>query len=206
MHARCQYGVDAARIGTHGRSVTQAAFNAANALVAHARPRPGTAAGTPRPASWPASSGNPEKEHVMNATARHAARLLAPALLLVAALVPAPGVAQEPGEVMVSIYRVAPGKHLDFLRWQAARDAAGSEAGVAATQWYAHLDGDSWDYLSIGPTTTDEQDDKVESILKGRKLTTGFKASIEFRTMIASHTDTRARGPTTAAALVEAGK
>lgn len=142
----------------------------------------------------------------MNVMVRHAVRLLAPVLLAAAALAPLPGAAQEPGKVMISIYRVAPGKHLDFLRWQAARDAAGSEAGVAATQWYAHLDGDSWDYVSIGPATTDEQDDKVESILKGRKLTTGFKASIEFRTMIASHTDTLARGPTTAAALVEAGK
>ena len=24
----------------------------------------------------------------------------------------------EPGKVIVSIYRVAPGKHLDFLKWQ----------------------------------------------------------------------------------------
>jgi len=142
----------------------------------------------------------------MKGFVRHATSSLAPALLLAAMLAPSTGLAQEPGKVMVSIYRVAPGKQLDFLRWQAVRDAAASEAGVGATQWYAHMDGDSWDYLSIGPATTDEQDEKVDAILRGRKLTTGFKASLEFRTMVASHTDTMASGPTTAAALVEAGK
>jgi tartrate dehydratase beta subunit/fumarate hydratase class I family protein len=67
------------------------------------------------------------------------------------------------------------------------------------------MDGDSWDYISIGPNTTREQDEKTDTILKRKGLTVGFKASLEFRTMISSHTDTFARGPTTAAALVEAG-
>lgn len=139
-------------------------------------------------------------------TTRLALSLIAPLALAVAAWMPSAAFGQEPDRAIVSIYRIAPGKQLDFLRWQAARDAAATEAGLPATQWYAHMDGDSWDFVSIGPVTDDAQDDKVESILKGKKLTTGFKASLEFRTMIASHTDTFARGPTTAAALVDAAK
>jgi len=134
------------------------------------------------------------------------ASLIAPLVFAFAAWAPSTACAQDSSRVMVAIYHVAPGKHLDFLRWQAARDAAATEAGIAATQWYAHVDGDSWDYISIAPATSDAQDDKVEAILKGKKLTTGYKAALEFRTMIASHTDTFARGPTTAAALAEAGK
>jgi hypothetical protein len=134
------------------------------------------------------------------------ALLIAPLVLAFAALAPSTACAQDSDRVVVSIYHIAPGKHLDFLRWQAARDAAATEAGIAATQWYAHLDGDSWDYVSIAPATSDAQDKKVDAILKGKKLTTGYKSALEFRTMIASHTDTFARGPTTAAALVEAGK
>jgi len=111
---------------------------------------------------------------------------------------------KEPGTVIISIYHVAPGKHLEFLKWMAARDAASKEAGVGDTQWYAHVDGDSWDYVGISPTTTDAQDKKVDEVSTKMGMTTGFKAGLEFRTMISSHTDTVARGPTTAAALVEA--
>ena len=134
------------------------------------------------------------------------APLAAALVFAFATLIPTHVLAQEPGTALVSIYRIAPGKHLDFLRWQAARDAASVEAGAGATQWYVHMDGDSWDYVGISPMTTDEQDDKIEQILKGKNLTTGFKAGLEFRTMVASHTDTVASGPSTAAALVDAGK
>jgi hypothetical protein len=134
------------------------------------------------------------------------APLAAPLLFAIATLVPTPVFAQDAGKAVVSIYRIAPGKHLEFLKWQAVRDAAATEAGVGATQWYAHMDGDSWDYVGISPTTTDEQDDKIEKILDGKHLTTGFKAGLEFRTMVASHTDTLARGPTTAQALVDSAK
>jgi hypothetical protein len=111
---------------------------------------------------------------------------------------------KEPGKVIVSIYHVAPGKHLDFLKWMAARDEVSKEAGVGDTQWYAHVDGDSWDYIGISPVTTDAQDKKTDEIAASKGMTTGFKASLEFRTMINSHTDTISRGPTTAAALVDA--
>jgi hypothetical protein len=137
---------------------------------------------------------------------RAAVSLLAPLLFACAAFAPSTANAQEPGRALVSIYHVAPGKHLEFLRWQAARDAAGATAGVPPTQWYVHKDGDSWDYVSIAPVTTEAQDDQVEAILKKQNLTTGFRAGLEFRTLVASHTDTFARGPTTAAALVEAAK
>ena len=134
------------------------------------------------------------------------APLAAPLLFAIAALVPTHAIAQEPGHATVSIYRIAPGKHLEFLRWQAAREAAAAEAGVGATQWYVHMDGDAWDFVGISPESTDEQDDKMDKILAGKNLTTGFKAGLEFRTMVAWHTDTFASGPTTAAALLDMAK
>ena len=142
----------------------------------------------------------------MQLVPRLATRWLAPALLAAAMFAPAAASAQETGKVIVSIYHIAPGRQLDFLRWQAARDAASTAVGIGATQWYAHMDGDSWDYVSIAPMTSDAQDDSVDAILKKQKLTTGFKASLEFRTMVASHTDTLASGPTTAQALVDEAK
>jgi hypothetical protein len=138
------------------------------------------------------------------------------ALLIVAALLlsgipvaraqaAAPAV-KEPGRAIIRIYRIAPGKQLDFLKWMAENDAIAKEAGVPATVLYAHTDGDSWDYLDIAPDLTEAQQTKVDDVTKkhGRKV--GFPASLEFRTFVSSHTDTKVLGPMTAADLVAAAK
>jgi hypothetical protein len=112
----------------------------------------------------------------------------------------------HPPSALVAMYQVAPGKHLEFLKWQAANDAINKEAGLPATQWYAHTDGASWDYLSIGPILTDEQQNKVDEISKKKGVLTGFKASLKFREFVSNHTDTFVVGPVSAADLVEAGQ
>lgn len=122
-----------------------------------------------------------------------------------------PGWSQTSGEsdkrALISIFRVAPGKHLDFLKWQAARAAIATEAGAAATQWYVHQNGDSWDFVSVGEVPSPEQeaaqDEKIETLTKERGLTTGMAAALEFRQFVAFHTDTDAGGPFTAQELVE---
>lgn len=137
-------------------------------------------------------------------------RLLVPAVVLFALVAP-PAVAQkgkdEPGRATVSIYRVAPGLHLDFLKWMAQREAIDREVGAPATQWYAHTDGDSWDFVAItpqlDPVAQAELDKKVDAATKKKGLTTGVKSSLEFRKFISWHTDTAVRGPLTAQALVD---
>ena len=109
---------------------------------------------------------------------------------------------KDPGRARITIYHVAPGKHLDFLKWMAAQDEVAREAGVPTVQLYAHIDGDSWDYLGIAPVTTLEQDKKLDEIAAKKGLRTGVPGSIEFRQLLASHTDTFAAGPTSASELV----
>jgi hypothetical protein len=109
---------------------------------------------------------------------------------------------KEAGRARISIYRIAPGKHLDFLKWMAVQDDVAKEAGIPIIQLYAHLDGDSWDYVGIGPVTTPEQDKKTDEIAARKGFKTGFPAALEFRQYIAWHTDTFAVGPTSAAELV----
>ena len=110
----------------------------------------------------------------------------------------------DPARARISIYEVAPGRHLDFLKWMAAREEVARAAGVPATQVYAHLDGDRWDYVVIWPLTTPEQDRKMDELAAARGFKTGFPAALEFRELLSSHTDTVAAGPTTATALVVA--
>ena len=135
------------------------------------------------------------------------ARLLLPLLLATAVVAPASFAQNRPAampKAIVSLYRVSPGQHLAFLKWMAAREAADREAGAPAVQWYAHLDGDSWDYVAIAPNLDDATQDKVDAAEAKRGLSTGMRASLEFRQMIATHTDTFAAGPYTAQQLVDA--
>src|SRR5262245_29537548 len=139
--ARC-----ASRQDRSGRVFGACAFN-----PLRKRPRAfvlsGTLPAVPQ-AITPAARAPPAGEFAM--LRRHRpALLIASVVLAFAAWIPSTACAQDANRVVVAIYHVAPGKHLEFLRWQAARDAAATEAGIAATQWYAHLDGDSWDYVSI---------------------------------------------------------
>lgn len=132
------------------------------------------------------------------------------ALVVLCALVSAaPRWNQSPGEpkrAKVSLYEVAPGRQLDFLRWLAAREEAAKTAGVPPIQVYAHLEGDRWDYMVLWPVTTPEQDRKLDEQAAAKGLKTGFPAALEFRELLAAHTDTIAEGPTTAAALVALAK
>jgi hypothetical protein len=112
----------------------------------------------------------------------------------------------QPKEALIGIYNIAPGKHLEFLKWMAAREQIASEAGAAATQWYAHRDGASWDYIAIGPVLSDEMSKKIDDMSAKKNLTIGFKASLEFRQYVSSHTDTYAMGPVSAADLVKAAE
>jgi hypothetical protein len=105
----------------------------------------------------------------------------------------------KPPRVRVALYRAAPGQHVALLKYFAAQERAAQAAGVPIGQFYAHTDGDSWDFLAIDPVTTDAQDDAVDAQAKKMGLPTGAAASLEFRKYIAVHTDTFAIGPTTPA-------
>jgi hypothetical protein len=99
------------------------------------------------------------------------------------------------GRARITLYRVAPGKQLEFLKWMAAQDEVAKEAGLPPVQLYTHLNGDSWDYLGIAPVTTPEQDKKADEVAARKGLKTGLAASLEFRDLLGSHTDTFAAGP-----------
>jgi hypothetical protein len=131
-------------------------------------------------------------------------RLILAAAAATACALATPAIGQDTPQHIVSLYRAAPGQQVALLKWMAAQDRASMAAGVAASQIYVHTSGDSWDYLVINPVTTDAQDDAIDAAAKRMGIANGPRASIEFRTMIASHTDTTANGPQTAAQILSA--
>ena len=113
----------------------------------------------------------------------------------------------QPSRALVSIYQVAAGKHLDFLKWMAKQQAIAKEAGGPATQWYMHQDGGSWDFVAITPQLEPakqaEVEKKTEALAKQKGMATGIKASFEFRQYMGTHTDTFAVGPLSLEELVK---
>lgn len=107
-----------------------------------------------------------------------------------------------PPHSTVTIYRAAPGQQEALLHWLAEQDRASQAAGMPPGQIYIHLDGDSWDFIGISPTTTQAQDEAINAAARKMGMTTGARRALEFRKMISSHTDTFALGPMTAAQAV----
>jgi hypothetical protein len=128
-------------------------------------------------------------------------RFLIP-LLASGLLVVAPAFA-ESKDMLIEIYRIVPGKHEEFLRHLALLDQANAEAGLPPRQLFVHQDGASWDFVLLQPAhTTDEQDAKLAAAYKKLGIPSGAKFFVNFRTMIAEHTDTFVEA-TTAAEYLE---
>jgi len=114
----------------------------------------------------------------------------------------APARSAEPPRSVVTIYRAAPGQQEALLRWLADQDRVSAAAGLPAGQIYIHTDGDSWDFVGIAPMSTRTQDAAVDAAARKLGMATGARRALEFRKLIAMHTDTYAIGPVTAAQAV----
>ena len=108
-----------------------------------------------------------------------------------------PAAAQTAPRSIVSIYHVAPGQQVGFLKWLAHQDEMAAAAGVAKGQLYVHTDGDSWDYVVISPATSEAQDDAIDAVATKMGMNPR-RGGLDLRKYLTSHTDTFTRGPTTA--------
>ena len=110
--------------------------------------------------------------------------------------------AEEPApRKLVEIYRIAPGKHAEFLRMIARFDAASKAAGIPPRELYVHQDGANWDFMLIqNAEYTDEQRAKIGPAMEKLGLPRGADFFVAFRQFVAEHSDTFVEGPTTAEA------
>jgi hypothetical protein len=102
-------------------------------------------------------------------------------------------------DMVIEIYRVAPGKHEEFLRQIALYDQANAEAGLPPRQLFVHQGGADWDFLILQPAEhTDEESAKLDAAFKKLGIPQGAKFFVNFRTLIAEHTDTNVEATTAA--------
>ena len=116
-------------------------------------------------------------------------RFIIPFLAL-GVLASAPALA-ESKDMLIEIYRIAPGKHAEFLRHLALLDQANAEAGLPARQLFVHQDGASWDFVLLQPAHhTDDENAKLDAAFRKLGIPQGAKFFVNFRQLIAEHTDT----------------
>lgn len=102
-------------------------------------------------------------------------------------------------EMVVEIYRIAPGKHEEFLRQIALYDRANAEAGLPPRQLFVHESGAGWDFMLLQPAHhSDEESEKLDAAFKKLGIPQGAKFFVAFRQLIAEHTDTNVEATTAA--------
>lgn len=133
-------------------------------------------------------------------------------LILLAALI-APAIAQVPPavkddgkpwpEAQFEVFRLAPGKHEAFIRKLAQWDQVSAAGGQPPTQMFIHEDGEDWDVLLFKPfpktPITPAQQAAMDAKAEALHLKTGPAFFLEMRENVASHTETKALGPLSAA-------
>jgi len=106
------------------------------------------------------------------------------------------------GVKTISLYKIAPGKHLEFIEWMAAWDEVYEEIGLEQPVWYRNIRGDSWDFFVIFPPFDRAKEDEMEKVGKARGLDVGFAWKLKHWEFVAENTGTLAYGPTTPAELL----
>jgi hypothetical protein len=122
------------------------------------------------------------------------------ASMLLAAPAPAQQPAPAPRNMLVEIYRIAPGQHEAFMRFIAIFDEANRRAGLPPRQLYVHQDGEGWDFMFIQPAETPEgKQEALSKAYEDLKTPSGPNFFVSIRRFIAEHSDNFVSGPTTAA-------
>jgi hypothetical protein len=106
-------------------------------------------------------------------------------------------------EAWFEIFRLAPGKHEEFVRLIAKGDEVARAGGQPPTQLYFHEHGGNWDVLLFKPVTdvkpTAAQQAAMDAKAKELRMESGPAYFINIRKTVASHEDSKASGPISAA-------
>jgi hypothetical protein len=106
-------------------------------------------------------------------------------------------------EAWFEIFKLAPGKQEEFIRRIDRADQVAATAGLPPIQIFVHEDGADWDVLLFKPVTgfkpTAAQETAMAAKRKELHMESGPAYFLGIRETIASHTDSKAYGPLSAA-------
>ena len=110
---------------------------------------------------------------------------------------------QAAGVKTIAIYKIVPGKQLEFIQWMAEWDKVYHEIGLEQPVWYRSIKGADWDFVVIYPPFDNAKEMEMEKVGKQRGLEIGFQWKLKFWEFMSSNTSTLALGPITPAELLE---
>jgi hypothetical protein len=135
--------------------------------------------------------------------------------LVAVAATSVPAVAQQPSaapkaaedapwpEAWFEVFKLAPGKQEEFIRRIAKADEVSRAGGQPPIQLYFHENGADWDVILYKPVTgakpTAAQEAAMDAKSKELGMESGPAYFIGIRELIASHEDSKAYGPISAA-------
>lgn len=106
-------------------------------------------------------------------------------------------------EAWFEIFRLEAGQQEAFVRSVARYDEVSAAAGLPPARLYFHSHGDDWDVLILKVVGEHEVTSEMEAAMEAKKkemgLPTGPAYFVQSRKNYASHTDTKATGPVSAA-------
>ena len=117
---------------------------------------------------------------------------------------PAPPAADAPWpEASFEIFKLAPGKQEAFIRRIARTDEVRKAGGLPPTQIFVHEDGSDWDVIVFKPHRTEKPTAAQEAAMAAKRKALGVESGpayfVAIRELIASHSDSTAYGPISAA-------
>lgn len=105
-------------------------------------------------------------------------------------------------EAWFEIFRLAPGKHEEFIRFVAQGDEISAAGGQPPTQLFFHDNGADFDVILFKPAgakLTREQEAAMKKKAAELGVPTGPAYFVYLRELVASHTDSHTIGPVSAA-------
>ena len=106
-------------------------------------------------------------------------------------------------EAWFEIFRLAPGKHEEFVRRIAQSDQVSAAAGLPPTQLFFHEHGGDFDVILFKPVSPQEVTPEQEAAMAAKRKELGLESGpayyLGIRELIAEHTDSKTVGPVSAA-------
>jgi hypothetical protein len=104
----------------------------------------------------------------------------------------------------IEIFKLAPGKHEEFVRFIAQSDEIGAIGGLPPTQLYFHENGAEFDVILLKPVINIQPTAEQEAAMERRSIELGVPTGgpayfVRIRSFVASHSDTKTIGPISAA-------
>ena len=111
-------------------------------------------------------------------------------------------VAEESAVYTITIWKIHPGKHAEFIKYMKEWEDVYAEIKLPPMKWYRKISGDSYDFVSISPPFNNAKEHEMEKAGKARGLPIGYNYTIKLNEYVDSYTSTYVEGPQSMADLL----